>query len=83
MGEAAGTSRRQVEPSFDEQFERLFDDAPEPITRIAHEQVPVAGGAKPTVARVVVRAALGLLLGVLVAVLFLALAAVVFALRPR
>ena len=75
----AGTSRRRSEPSLDEQFERLFDvDEPVPP--------PVVVGSpptKPAAGRVAVKAALGLLLGVAVGILFLVIAVVVFALRPR
>jgi hypothetical protein len=74
----AGTSRRRSEPSLDEQFERLFDEAEQ-----AHPLVIPAERPRRLAARVAVKAALGLLLGVAVGILFLLIAVVVFALRPR
>ncbi|MGD1091964.1 MAG: hypothetical protein ABSB35_08220 [Bryobacteraceae bacterium] len=74
----AGTSRRRSEPSLDEQFARLFDVAEPDPPPVVPARTP-----KPAAVRVAVKAALGLLLGVAVGILFLVIAVVVFALRPR
>jgi hypothetical protein len=73
----AGTSRRRSEPSFDEQFENLFAPAvaPAPSAR----KVPV----RPRSGRVAAKAVVALILGIAAGVVFLAIAAIVFALRPR
>jgi alkanesulfonate monooxygenase SsuD/methylene tetrahydromethanopterin reductase-like flavin-dependent oxidoreductase (luciferase family) len=76
MGEA-GTSRRRAEPSFDEQFESLFapvDPPPPPVYQAA---------ASRSSARIAAKAVIALVLGVAAGVLFLVIAAILFALRPR
>ena len=74
----AGTTRQRSEPSLDEQFEQLFDMAEQAPPLVIPAERP-----RRLVARVAVKAALGLLLGVAVGILFLLIAVVVFALRPR
>ena len=73
----AGTSRRRSEPSFDEQFESLFAPADPPTQSV--RKLPD----RPGSGQIAAKALVALVLGIAAGVLFLAIVAIVFALRPR
>jgi hypothetical protein len=79
MRNEAESRRWRAEPSFDEQFERLFE--PEAHPPQPADDLPAASSAARPAAKAPLKAIFGLILGVAAGVLFLAIAVIVFALR--